>query len=110
MFADTIHDAMQTILEDLKPDCAKREIYDSASVIKMITHMRYLILLSDTNLVHCPTEAEKYVYFDVARTEAIEIYESRMNKDVEEAVDDELIEVSKTVKKKRWVRLVGGCG
>ena len=73
-FADTLSDSFRLILRDLAPDF----VHSKTSVIKILTHMQYLIFLSDNSEVMPLTDAEKYEYFDIARKEAVELYESRM--------------------------------
>jgi hypothetical protein len=75
MFSQTLKDSMEKILDDLKHKRVSPDIFESCSVIKILTHMRYLILLSESVW---ETEAEKYMLFDTARKQAIEMYESRM--------------------------------
>lgn len=47
MFSDSVFDAMFNLLKECKPDYAYPEVYNREAVIDMLTHMRYVILLSD---------------------------------------------------------------
>ena len=75
MFSETLKNSMEKILDDLKKRKVNPDIVESCSIIKILTHIKYLILLSESTW---ETEAEKYMLFDTARKQAIEMYESRM--------------------------------
>ena len=83
MFSDTLHDALESILDQIEPDTSYAIIYDSQSIIHMLTHMRYLIFLSDNTWNNDLTQKEKDNFFELARKYAITEYERRMNDTIE---------------------------
>lgn len=78
MFSDTIFDALENILEDLKPDYAYITVYDPQSVIDMLACMYFNILLSDCYEQDMP-EARRIELRQLAELRAETVYNNRMN-------------------------------
>lgn len=79
MFSDTIFDAIQQILDDLRPEYAFSDVYPKEEVIKMLTQMHYLVALSDGMMPNGTYNNSKEEMYKLCEKKAREEYEAKMN-------------------------------
>ena len=78
MFSDTVFDSLQSILEELRPDSAFVNVYPKGDVVNMLTHMYFIIALSDARLPDGTLTRSKAEIFRLSNESALREYETRM--------------------------------
>lgn len=78
MFSDAVFDSLQQILDAIRPDSAFINVYPKGDVINMLTHMYFVIALSDARLPNGNLTRSKAEIFQISRESAIREYETRM--------------------------------